>query len=266
MRLTAIVLAADRAPDDPLVAKAGVRCKALVPVAGRPMLLRVLDALEASPFVGERIVCGRSDLLLSQNAELSRLVKGNEVRWVEAGATPCTSALAAFSGISPDRPVLLTTADHALLTPGIVEDFCRKALTTGCDAAAALMRADEVISAFPAVRRTVLRMKDGGYCTCNLFAFLTPQGRLAVDFWKRVERERKRPVRVAYSLGIWAVLRYLAGFMTLEEAMLRLSRAMRIRACAVLMEDPRSAVDVDKAADWELAEEILKNKTTHPCR
>ena len=41
--LTAIVLAADRTPRDPVARAAGVPCKSLAPVGGRPMVLRVLD-------------------------------------------------------------------------------------------------------------------------------------------------------------------------------------------------------------------------------
>ena len=48
----AVVLAADRTSADPVALAAGVPCKALAPVGGRPMLLRVLDALSAAEEVG----------------------------------------------------------------------------------------------------------------------------------------------------------------------------------------------------------------------
>ena len=47
----AIVLAADRRPDDPVAKAAGVPCKSLTPVGGKPMVFRVLDALTASRMV-----------------------------------------------------------------------------------------------------------------------------------------------------------------------------------------------------------------------
>ncbi len=43
---TAVVLAADRSSGDPLAEAAGVPSKCLVPAGGKPMVLRVLDALE----------------------------------------------------------------------------------------------------------------------------------------------------------------------------------------------------------------------------
>ncbi|MGB4781436.1 hypothetical protein [Candidatus Methylomirabilis sp.] len=56
--MTAIVLAGDRVSDDPVARAAGVPCKALVPVGGVPMVLRVLGALAEAQAVGDRILCG----------------------------------------------------------------------------------------------------------------------------------------------------------------------------------------------------------------
>ncbi|MGH6720389.1 MAG: NTP transferase domain-containing protein, partial [Alphaproteobacteria bacterium] len=53
---TALVLAAARRPDDPIARAAGVDHKALVPVAGVPMLQRVVEALRASGCVGRIVV------------------------------------------------------------------------------------------------------------------------------------------------------------------------------------------------------------------
>ena len=57
-RVTALVLAGRRSGGaDPMAAAAGVSHKALLPVAGVPMLLRVVSALRASPSVGRIVVC-----------------------------------------------------------------------------------------------------------------------------------------------------------------------------------------------------------------
>jgi hypothetical protein len=153
--------------------------------------------------------------------------------------------------------VLLTTADHALLTPQMVDFFCTQAVRTGCDVVAGVARADAVAAAFPEGRRTVTRLRDAGYCGCNLFAFLTPRASHAVTFWRRVEEQRKHPLKIVKSLGFWAVLRYLLGRLTLDEGLERMSALMHARAGVVWMPDPEAAVDVDKLDDWTLAESIL---------
>ena len=65
-QFAAIILAGDRGPHDPVASAAGVSSKALVPVAGRSMILRVLDTLGASPSIGAQLVCGSSTRLLHQ--------------------------------------------------------------------------------------------------------------------------------------------------------------------------------------------------------
>jgi hypothetical protein len=47
-RFAALVLAGDRTPDDALLVASGHGCKALLEIAGVPMVLRVLEALGAA--------------------------------------------------------------------------------------------------------------------------------------------------------------------------------------------------------------------------
>jgi CTP:molybdopterin cytidylyltransferase MocA len=256
-KFAAIVLAGDRGPDDPVARAAGVDCKALVPVGGRPMVMRVLDALEGSSAIDSLLVCGSSSRLLGHSSELDAMIAAGKIRWVENRSSPSLSAQAALSVLPDDRAVLVTTADHALLTSRMVDHFCSQATETGCDVVAGLARADLVAAAFPEGHRTVTRLADGGYCGCNLFAFLTPRARKAAEFWRRVEEQRKHPLKIVRTLGLVAVLRYLFGRLTLVEGLARMSMLMDARAGAVWMPDAEAAVDVDKLEDWTLAEKFV---------
>jgi GTP:adenosylcobinamide-phosphate guanylyltransferase len=256
-KFAAIVLAGDRGPDDPVARAAGVSCKALVPVGGRPMVLRVLDALQGSSAIASLLVCGSSSRLLGHSPELDVMIAAGEIRWVENKSSPSLSAQAALSVLPDDNAVLVTTADHALLTSRMVDHFCAEAAKSGCDVVAGLARADMVAAAFPESRRTVTRLADGGYCGCNLFAFLTPRARNAAAFWRRVEEQRKHPLKIVRTLGPMAVMRYFFGRLTLGKGLARISVLMDARAGAVWMPDAEAAVDVDKVEDWTLAEKFL---------
>ncbi len=259
-KFAAIVLAGDRGPEDPVARAAGVSCKALVPIVGRPMVLRVLDALEGASVIEARLVSGSSSRLLDHAPELEALIAAGKIRWVENESSPSSSARAALNMLPEDQPVLVTTADHALLTPQMVDHFCTQAAQTGCDVVAGLARSDLVAAAFPESRRTVTSLRDGGYCGCNLFAFLNSPARKAALFWRRVEEQRKHPLRIVRTLGFAAVLRYLLGCLTLEEGLARLSLLMDARAGAVWMPDAEAAVDVDKVEDWTLAEKLITRR------
>ncbi len=253
---TAIVLAADRTAADPVARAAGVPCKALAPVGGRPMLLRVLDALHEAEEIGACIVCGPRAEVLEAEPLLKGWMENDLVRWVPPQATPSTSALFALESVPRQSPVLLTTADHALLSAGVVDYFCREARARACDVAAALAPHAATMAAYPGMRRTKTRFREGAFCGCNLFAFLTTEGRAAAGFWRRVEHQRKRPVKMLGELGWGVVLRYVLGRLSLSEALGHASRAMGLKVGAVILPFAEAAVDVDSEKDWRFAEAI----------
>ena len=257
----ALVLAADRGPADPVARAAGVACKALAPVAGRPMVLRVLDALEASPSVGRVVLCGPPRDILDGAAELRGRLDPGRLDWIAPGPGPSASTAAGLTALGVERPVLVTTADHALLQPALVERFTAAVAARDLDAAVGLVDFAAVQRAWPEARRTVTRLRDGGYCGTNLFAFPGAAGRRLVEKWQSVEAQRKRPWRIiAGLLGPLGVLAYLTGSLSLEQALARLSRRLDLRLGAVLLDEPEAAVDVDTPEDLRLAEALLRRR------
>ncbi len=259
-KFTAVVLAADRGPDDPVTKAAGVRCKSLTPVGGTPMVFRVLDALTASQVVNTYILCGPPKSVVDQEPDLGNLIASGRIKWFENQATPSSSAFHVLQTLPNETPVLLTTADHALLSARIVDYFCSEAQATDCDVVAGIARHEAVKATYPQTRRTATHLEDGAYCGCNLFAFLTPRARLAADFWRRVENQRKNPLRVIRVLGWSAVARYLMGWLSLNEALDRMSRRLGFKAGAVVLPCPEAAVDVDSVSDLKLVETIVSNR------
>jgi GTP:adenosylcobinamide-phosphate guanylyltransferase len=255
-RFTAVVLAADRTANDPVARAAGVPCKALAPVGGLPMVLRVLNALGDSREVGPRIVCGPPPAALAHASALRHLIAAGDVAWVENRSSPSASASEAMATVPAAVPVLVTTADHALLTPAIVDSFCAAARARGGDVAVAVVPYEAVASAHPGMRRTAVRLRDGGYCGCNLFAFLTSRARAAAAFWRTVEHERKRPWRLMRALGWGTVARYALRQLSLEEGLGRISRRLGLGVDAIVLPFPRAAVDVDSVDDWRWACEL----------
>lgn len=254
--MTAIVLAGDRRMPDPVARAAGVPAKALAPVAGVPMVLRVLGTLAKVPGIGERVLCGPAWSAVESNRDLRDVIATGQVRWIEPGATPSASAAAAMQTVPESRPVLLTTADHALLRAEIVEHLCSQARARACDVVVGLAPSELVTKAYPETRRTIVRLRGGGVCGCNLYVFLTARGRALAAFWRQVERQRKNPLGLIGTLGWGSVLAYLLGRLSLDEGLARLSSRLQISIEAVMLPFPEAAVDVDKVVDWELAQRL----------
>jgi len=257
---SAIVMAADRNADDPVARAAGVVCKALAPVAGIPMAVRVLNALEQSQQVGPRLLCGPPRPLLEQSGDLSSGVDAGHYDWTASKESPGTSAAAAMGLIPDSQAVLLTTADHALLNDRIIDYFCGQARAADVDLLAGLTACERVAAAYPDMHRTRLRFSDGDYCSCNLFAFMTPRSRTVSTFWRKVESQRKQPWRVVGILGWWPVFKYLFGRLSLSEALARISAKLEMKIGVVILPFADAAVDVDSENDWRLVEQILAER------
>ncbi|MBT8370195.1 MAG: nucleotidyltransferase family protein [Deltaproteobacteria bacterium] len=261
-KFTALILAADRGPDDPVAKAAGVPCKSLAPIGGTPMVFRVLSALDASLEVEKRILCGPPKQIVNRESDLQKLIGTGRVNWFENLQTPSSTAYHVLQKLPENIPVLLTTADHALLNPQMVDYFCNTARATKCDVVVGVARHEDVMKAHPETRRTATRLQDDAYCGCNLFAFMTPDARVAADFWRQVESERKKPLRMIQKLGWVPVLRYLLGILSLDDALKSISQRLGFKAGAVIMPFADAAVDVDSVSDWELVKKIVNEKQT----
>ena len=256
-RYTALVMAGTRPGGDPMARAAGVSHKCLLPVDGRPMIQHVIEALLRSSAVGRVAVSIEAPEVLeglSFGAEQAR------IRTLPSAETPSLSVLAAVEALDGSLPLLITTADHPLLQPALVERFCREAEAGGADIAASLAPASVIRTAFPESRRTYLKLRDGHFSGCNLFALLAPEGLSAVRLWRRVERERKRPWRMAKAFGLRMLIAYFTGRLTLEAALARISALAGARAGAVVLPVAEAAVDVDKPEDLVLVESILRQR------
>jgi GTP:adenosylcobinamide-phosphate guanylyltransferase len=241
-RYSCVVLAGERPGGSAFSRELGLAASVLVTVAGKSSLQRVMDTLESSPSVTGGVLCGPAKVVYDTIPEIRKILQGTAFEWIPPRTGPSASAVAGIEKL--DRfPILLTAGDHALLTPGIVEDFCNRASQQDADVES---------------KRTVLRFSDGAWCGTNLFAILTREGKAGPAFWSSLEADRKRPWRMARKISPGLILKFFLGRLTLDSVLEALSRAMGCKVACVVIEDPRVAVDVDSVADRDLAEKILR--------
>ena len=258
----ALVLAGRRGPDDSLAAAAGAPHRALLDIHGTPMLERVLRTLVATPCIGEIVVSIDEPRLLETFPGIVALREANDrIVVVEATDSPSRSVLAVLEDGSPEQPLLVTTADHALLTVEMIESFLGRAESRGGDVAVALVASEVLRARFPDAIRTYLRFADERYSGANLFAFLTPRARGAAQFWSRAESFRKRPWRLVATFGLRPLYLFLTRRLDLEAAFVEVSNRLGVRVHPVVMDQAEAAIDVDKLADLELVERILSEES-----
>lgn len=254
--LTAIVLAGERPGGNALARALGLEAGVLAEVAGQSCLERVLGALRASDTVGGGLLVGPRREIREASPVISGLLADGDYAWRAPATGPAASAVTAMAECDT-FPLLLTTGDHALLTPGLIDDFCARAALVPADVVVGLVAWARVRAAWPESRRTLLRFADGACCGSNLFLLRTRRAAAALDYWRAIESERKRPWRIARHLGLATLARYLTGTLTRDAALALLSRRARATVGYVMLDDPSAAVDVDSSADLALAERIL---------
>lgn len=224
--------------------------KALLEVGGEAMVLHPLRALLDSPLIGRIRV-------LTQEPHLLEPVMPHDER-VELGRSEGTIAATLSSLLATGElgyPLLVTTADHALLNGAMIDEFTVAA--EGADVAIAVVEAKTLLRRFPSSRRTWIGFKGGRYSGANLFAFGSDAALRAIDLWSEVEQDRKKGWRILAVLGPALLVGAILKLKTIHESALATGRRLGLIVRIVEMSDPTAAIDVDKPADHALVERIL---------
>jgi GTP:adenosylcobinamide-phosphate guanylyltransferase len=243
--VTAIVLAGERPGGDPFAATMGVPAKALIPVGGVAMGERVTRVLAAHPAIARVRVFGTP--ALSELAGIAVEPSGTSI------AATLRSLVAAL-----DAPLLVTTADHALLTPQMLDSFIAGA--RGSDLAAGLVEQRVFMPAYPGNRRTWLKFRGGAYSGANLFWIGSRAALPLIERWAAVEQQRKRGRALIGAFGSLLLAGVALRLLTLDGALARLGRRYGVTLRAVRLPQPEACIDVDKPADLTLAEAILARR------
>jgi len=250
----ALVLAGARAEGDPLCLSEGVISKAVVDIAGKPMLSRVLRALGGSRVNLPAFVIGL------KRAALEHAADGIACHFIDAqGKGPAASLLMALEG-PITMPLLVTTCDHALLTPEMIDTFLEKSTASDVDLTVGFAERATIEAAYPQTRRTYLSLGGVELSTCNMYYLATPKALLAVQFWQHIEKNRKKFWRLAWHFGPLTALRILLARSGPEAVFAMLSRRLGVRVRPVILPFAEAAIDVDKTDDLALVRKIIADR------
>lgn len=253
MKYTAILLAGSRPGRDEFAAQFGTDMKALLAVHGEPMVRRPVRALLASAKIARVVI-------LSQAPDRVAAVIPTDPRvsFRPSLGTIAETVLEICSDPATPWPLLVTTADHALLDPATVDEFLSAGGTA--DLAVGVVERGTLMRRFPNAERTWLRFRGGAYTGANLFILSSPAVRPAIELWRVVEQDRKKVWRVTSLLGPLVLAAVALRLVTLDQVLARLGRKLGLTIKAVKLSNPLAGVDVDKLADHTLVEAILAGK------
>jgi GTP:adenosylcobinamide-phosphate guanylyltransferase len=255
LAFTGVILAAQRAGRvDPLAAEHSVANKSLVPILGVPLIRHVGEALAATPGLERLRIVVEPETIPAIQAALAGLPTA--VEYVVAADNLADSVYAAAEGVG-DQPMVVTTADNVLLTPGAVQAMLT-ALERGIDVALAMATQASVLAAHPEGQRRFYRFSDDAYSNCNLYAFAGSAATKAAETFRSGGQFAKKPLRMIMALGPINLALMLLHRLSLRGAIKRLSRRFGLRVEPVILADGAHAIDVDNPRTYACALTLLE--------
>jgi GTP:adenosylcobinamide-phosphate guanylyltransferase len=230
----------------------GVAHKCTLPIAGKPMLQWVLEALRKSSVAKPFVVS------IDDSKAVSR---ADDTETLPSAVSAPASAIKAIQHIG-SFPVLITTGDHPLLTPAMISHLQNESENSGADVLVGLAMAETIRAAYPDTKRTYFNLGGTRVSGCNLFAIRSAAGLKLLERWQDLEKNRKQPWKLVGAFGLKPIILFALGQLTPQRAFAQVSQKLGIKVEPVYMPFAEAAIDVDKPSDHALAEQILGKRST----
>lgn len=215
------------------------------------MIARVLGALRAARCVG-RIRCITPAGALAEWEEYAKLCDER----IDPGRDLIDSLLAGLAGMDDDELALVAATDIPLLTAKAVDAFAErtrdvKDIGYGC------VDREAHRKAYPQVRHTWVRLRDGTFCGAGLSVLRVGAAVRLATLLREFAAARKSPLRLAALFSPVLIARLLLGRVSLAELQSRARRLSGLDCQAIRCTEAELAVNVDCLADLRAVEAIL---------
>jgi len=235
-------------PEDPLYTFLKGDAKALVDVAGKPMIQWVLDALGGAQHVDNVILVGLSaknnltcakplHYLPNQGRMLSNIVAG---------------VYKSLELNKRNKYVLLVSSDIPTLKPEMVDWLVETCMETKDDLYYGVCPKDVMEARFPGSKRTYTHLKGMDVCGADINVSHVRNATEHLEMWEQLIGNRKSPLRQAGIIGFGTLFKLLFRQLTLEDAVRRVCERIGITGRAIVWSHAEPCMDVDKPHQLEL--------------
>jgi choline kinase len=243
-------------PDDPLYAYSHGDSKALIDVAGKPMVQWVLDALSESKLVDNVIVIGLS-AKSGVTCTKPMYFLSNQGRMLANIVTGVNKSLELNK---KNQYVLIVSSDIPALKPDMVDWLIETCMETQDDLYYGVCPKDVMESRFPSSKRTYTHLKDMDVCGADMNISHVRNATEHLEMWESLIGTRKSPVKQAGIIGFGTLFQLLFRRLTLEDAVTRVTSRIGISGRAIVWPYAEPCMDVDKPHQLELMREDLEQQ------
>lgn len=237
-------------PRDPLYKFTRGQPKALLEIAGQPMINWVLKALHAAQTVRNIIIISpdrtgfKNPSGLKQTHHLPS--HGSIVDNLIAGAAFCEQLP------EPPSHLLLISSDIPLVTAEMIDWNVRAALEKGGEACYHILARETMERRFPNSRRTYFRLREGQFCGADLHLISRAVFSGYNPAWRKIIDARKNALAMAQLVGLDALLWLISGRapIALGERLIR--ERLGLNGHLLIAPHAEIAMDVDKPLQYDL--------------
>ncbi|HJS20944.1 MAG TPA: nucleotidyltransferase family protein [Anaerolineales bacterium] len=235
-------------PEDPLYTYSHGDSKAMIDVAGKPMIQWILDALGDAKSVNNVIVIGLSSksgvtckkplhFISNQGRMLANVVAGIN-RSLELN--------------KKTQYVLLVSSDIPAIKPEMVDWLVKTCMETKHDLYYGICPREVMEKRFPGSKRTYTHLKDMDVCGADINLSHVRMATEHLDMWESLIGSRKSPLKQARIIGLGTLFAFLTRQLTLEDAVRRVCERIGVSGRAIIWQDAEPCMDVDKPHQLEL--------------
>ena len=235
-------------PEDPLYDFTQGQPKALLDIAGKPMIQWVLDAISGSVTVDRVVlvslseeaglVCSKPITYLPDQGGLLENVRGGIEKVVE---------------INPQAiKVLTVSSDIPTIKAEMIDWMVNENSDTDLDLYYTVIPREVMEARFPKSNRSYTLLKDAELCGGDLNIIRSSTVHANVELWDRIVAARKNVFKQAALLGYGNLLLLLSRQLTLAGAIKRVTEKMDITGKAVISPYAELGMDVDKPHQLEI--------------
>src|ERR1044072_920843 len=243
-------------PEDPLYSYSHGDSKALIDVAGKPMIQWVLDALGNAKKVDNVIIIGLSPktgvtckkpiyYVSNQGRMLANIVAGVD-KVLELN--------------KKSKYVLVVSSDIPTLKSEMVDWLIDTCMETKDDLYYGVCPKDVMEARFPGSKRTYTHLKDMDVCGADMNVTHVRLATEHLDMWESLIGSRKSPLKQASIIGFGTLFALFTRRLTLEDAVQRVCDRIGIRGRAIVWSHAEPCMDVDKPNQRELLRQDLQKQ------
>jgi GTP:adenosylcobinamide-phosphate guanylyltransferase len=243
-------------PEDPLYAYSKGDSKALMDVAGKPMVQWVLDALNDAREVDDIIMIGLS--------ARSGLVSKKKMHFVSNQGRMLSNIVAGVNKALELDPqteyVLIVSSDIPTMKGEMVDWLIHTCMQTRHDIYYGVCPRDVMEGRFHGSKRTYTRLKDMDVCGADINITHIRMATEHLDLWEQLIGNRKSPMRQASLVGISTFWKLLTHSATLDELVEHVCGRLGINGRAIVWEHAEPCMDIDKPHQLELLREDMEEQ------